>query len=104
MFKEKIVPIGVKYKQPVDEGAFLKIAPRYSCLHGPFLIDEKLAEVECEKCHEKLNPMHVLIRLAREETVWQHLHERFEEEKAALDARRKTKCQHCRQMTRISRN
>lgn len=73
------------------------------CLHGPFLIDEKLATVECEKCEEKLNPIWVLTRLAGQETTWHTYEQKYNEDMARLKERSRTKCEHCKEMTRISR-
>lgn len=73
------------------------------CYHRRFTIDEKLQEVECRDCGEKLNPMFALVQLARQENRYHELHERYQDEMTRLAERSKTKCQHCGQMTRISK-
>ena len=73
------------------------------CLHGPYLIDEQLSTVECEGCGEKLNPMFVLMRLAGKETTWHTYEQRYNEDMARLQERSRTKCEHCKEMTRISK-
>jgi hypothetical protein len=78
-------------------------APGYQCFHRRFTIDDKLQQVECRDCKEKLNPMFALVQLARQETRFHDLHARYHDELARLAARERTKCQHCNQMTRISR-
>jgi hypothetical protein len=69
----------------------------------PYLVDEALAEVECGKCGAKLNPMWVLVRLANEDRRLNESQRRYQEEMARLNERERTKCEHCGQMTRISR-
>lgn len=88
-----------------------KTVPRYlipqrtsNCAHGPFLIDQEKAEVECQRCGEKINPMFALWRLATQERNWIESRERMIEEQKRLDDRLRTKCQHCKQITRISRS
>lgn len=76
----------------------------YKCQHGNFLVDEKNAEVECGLCHEKLNPIWVLNRIATEDRI---LRDRWAGMKAELQMmgdRVRTKCDHCGKMTRIRSN
>lgn len=75
-----------------------------TCAHSAFLIDYEKAEVECQKCGEKVNPMWALWRLATQERQWHEGRERYLEEQKRLDERLRTKCQHCKQITRISRS
>lgn len=76
--------------------------------HGPFLLDEELATVECGTCHEKLNPVQVLIAYARNES---RIGARFQAaklavEKALFKAERqnRVRCEHCDRLTRIVKN
>lgn len=73
------------------------------CRHTRFTIDEKLAQVECRDCKQLLDPMYALRQLAHQETRFHDLHERYNDEMRRLGERSKTKCEHCRKMTRISR-
>lgn len=100
--KDNVIDIPVKFKLR-DDSKFL-IVKRDRCLHANFLVDDKKQEVECGQCGEKLNPMYVLHRLAIEENKWHKHHDRYKEEMQRLEERSKTKCQHCKQMTRISRS
>lgn len=77
----------------------------YKYEHGPFLVDEELATVECGTCKEKLNPIHVLVAYARQES---RIGYRFEEaklavQKAQFKAQRqnRVRCEHCEKLTRI---
>lgn len=91
--------------KPRDNSAerVLTIAPGVKCLHRRFLVDDKLAEVECADCHEKLSPMWALTQLTYQENRFHELHARYQDEMTRLAERSKTKCRHCGEMTPISR-
>jgi hypothetical protein len=82
---------------------------RYSqdgCPHkGPYLIDRKLATVECQDCGALLNPMYVLEQLCYRETYWNQRQKDLSEYLAKLNDeirdRERTKCTHCGNMTAI---
>ncbi|MDB6119308.1 MAG: hypothetical protein JWO08_3089 [Verrucomicrobiaceae bacterium] len=103
--KAEVVQLGVKYKKPVPEDRFL-VVEHAGCCHfnGPYLIDAKNADVTCGQCKAKLNPMFVLEQLAHQETRWHEHFKRYQEEMSRLKERSRTKCQHCGEMTRISRS
>lgn len=71
------------------------------CKHLHFLIDEEHQEVTCGDCEMKLNPMWVLTQLARSETRFVRENQIRKETIAKLEAKRRTKCQHCQKMTRV---
>lgn len=100
----KITPLPVKRKATAEDRGLVLVPPYPSKCHheGPFLVDERAAEVECGRCGEKLNPMWVLNRLAREETHWHRQREAYHERLKQLEKRTRTKCYHCGQMTPIS--
>lgn len=78
-----------------------KLYSSKACQHKRVEIDERLAEVECRDCGEKLNPIHVLVRMAREESMWKLRLESMQKLKADLDEKLRTKCRHCGQMTPV---
>ncbi|WP_342049896.1 MULTISPECIES: hypothetical protein [unclassified Cupriavidus] len=94
-----------KKKPEVEDGPYLKrVLYKPGCQHDRgFEIDEKLGEVQCLACREKLNPMWVLSQLARIETRWHQQHAQHQQELARLAERSRTKCRHCGEMTPISR-
>lgn len=99
-------PISPK-KQPSDDRTLVapfEVSRADRCAHPRFIIDEALAEVECAVCSEKLNPLWVLAQLAREDRRMERVRKSMKEEHARLDSRSRTKCQHCGEMTRISRS
>ena len=100
---DNVTEIPVRFKNPAPDGRILTIAVGVKCIHGPFIVDDTLETVECQKCKERLSPMHVLKMLAREETRWHEFHAHYEEEKKRLSERQRTKCEHCKEMTRISK-
>lgn len=104
---ENVVQLNAPFKQPVPEERYLVRAPRLdACSHwnGPFLVNETLAEVTCGKCGEKLNPMWVLGQLVAKENRWHEHFARYQEEMKRLAERSRTKCEHCGEMTRISKS
>lgn len=98
-----VIKLNVQFKPPVAEDKYLVPAPP-GCNHhnGPFLVSEKLAEVTCGRCNAKLNPIWVLTKLMHAESKWHDNMTRYQDEMKRLSERSKTKCQHCKQMTRIS--
>lgn len=102
--KGNVAVLPVKFKeQPGEEDPFLVVEPA-TCAHfGPFVVDDKLSTVTCKQCGEGLNPMYVLKRLAQEETRWHRARLIHQEEMQRLKERSRTKCEHCGEITRISK-
>ena len=76
------------------------------CTHkGPFIMDKKLATVECQDCGALLNPIYVLEMLASHETYWnmrqKELSEYLRKVNEEIEGRERTKCTHCGNMTAI---
>lgn len=71
------------------------------CKHLHVLVDSELADVQCQDCGEKLNPIWVLYRLATEESRFDHRRKALMDEREKLQAKQRTKCQHCGKMTRV---
>lgn len=79
---------------------------QHNCQHkGPFIVDRKLATVECGDCGALLNPIYVLEILACHEAYWnmrqRDLHRYLEQINKEIEGRTKTKCTHCGNMTPI---
>lgn len=66
---ENVVGIGVRKKR-VDPDRTIESVRVGVCSHPRFLVDERLNEVECQVCHERLSPMWVLRQIANNES-WQ---------------------------------
>lgn len=100
----KVVELGVRAKtKPGDDRTLIQVDTRECSHRGPYVVDETLAEVECATCHAKLNPIWVLARIANRETSMERHRATYQDEMQRLAERKKTKCEHCQKMTRISR-
>ena len=121
---DDVTKLPVRFKAPPTGERVLEVVGRYGggerCNHDfyfagdplapggtvmkrvTYLVDEAAAEVECSNCHAKLNPMWVLARLAHHETKYHELAENYQEEMRRLSERKRTKCDRCGYMTRIS--
>ena len=103
--EDNVRKLPVRFKAAIPDDRML-LQPyevgKQACFHGAFVVDPEKSEVECGRCHEKLNPMYVLQRLATEETTWHRAHARYHDEMKRLSERERTKCQYCGKMTRIS--
>lgn len=118
MDDDNVRPLPVKFKAPAsDEEPMLKIVQtswtkdecdhktRYAnerIEHASYLIREGETEVECSLCNRRLDPMFVLMRLARKESEWHRTRALYQDEMKRLSARKRTKCESCGHMTRIS--
>jgi ribosomal protein S27E len=102
---DNITKLPVTFRKPPEEGRVLfrpwEVGKRGGCDHSSFVVDEKSSTVECATCGEKLNPMWVLQYLASEDRRFKENQKRAQEVMASMNARVRTKCEHCGQMTRI---
>lgn len=116
MSDDNITKLPIKFKDPPKaDDPILKIVQygggcnhRWTVngsktVHASYTIREGETEVECTLCGTKLDPMFVLKVLATEETKWQNSRQRYHDEMKRLSERTRTKCDHCGNMTRISR-
>ncbi len=112
MTDDGVTKLPVRFKSPKPEDRTLFVAHEVgqdnACTHSPlfgcsYVVDDKLAEVECGRCGAKLSPMWVLTALAHDDRRMAEGRKRYREEQARYEERSRTKCEHCRQMTRISR-
>lgn len=110
---DKVRPIGVQFKPPPSDDRTLTVVRDTGCDHkltfvngkvvrANYLIREGETEVECGLCGKHIDPMFVLLNLANQETSWIRNRQAYQEEAKRLQNRRRTKCEHCRKITRIS--
>lgn len=71
------------------------------CSHRNMIVDEDLAEVECQDCGAKLNAVAMLARFASEESRWHRQGVALRELQRKLEEKQRCKCQHCGKMTRV---
>lgn len=110
IIKDNITDIGVQFKEPLDgeERSLIRpheVAKSGGCSHlfVTYIVDEALATVECGQCGEKLSPTWVLQKLANNESHNARIREKYQDEMKRLKERSRTKCDHCGNMTRISK-
>lgn len=102
--EDKVRRLPVRFKEPAPDRLLQVVSDFDRCQHrGPFVIDDALEQVECGVCHTMLSPMFVLQQLAGHEAEWEHVRGRYQDEMKRLNARKRTTCEHCGKMTRISR-
>ncbi len=100
--ENKVVHIGVRAKpRPSDGEVLVQTHSQCGHLFTHYLVDEKAATVECGTCAAPLNPMWVLAHLAMNDARITERRKAMEQERAALEVKRMTKCKHCQKMTRI---
>lgn len=80
--------------------------PKNPCGHYKkhYLIDLTAQTCECGECGASLSPWFVLEQLMKEESHWVRNRDRYADEMKRLSERSRTKCQHCGEMTYISRS
>ena len=102
---DDVTRLPVRFKAPPDPDKTL-LRPwevgRQTCFHQQFIVDQELEQVECATCGERLNPMWVLSRLANNEYRWNETRKNYNAEMERLNKRKRTRCTHCGEMTRIS--
>ncbi len=76
---------------------------RKTCAHARVTIDEARSEVECRDCGAMLSPVWVMAQWADKWGEFIRLAEKYDESRAAYEAKTRTKCRHCGQMTPIVR-
>lgn len=78
------------------------------CKHFKMIVSEDVAEITCQECGEKLNPIWVLSRFAREEkTLREQLRNqlvRLKNIEVAMNRKTRTKCKHCNRYTPVNIN
>lgn len=106
---DNVKQLPVRFKRPAPEERALlhgwEVHRREgaNCDHrSGFIVDSKLATVECAKCHALLNPMWALEQLCQRDHQFHANSKRYHEEMQRLAERSRTKCEWCDKMTRIS--
>lgn len=90
--------------RPKDTQRGLALAPTGGgCRHRRATVDERLAELTCSDCGEKLNPITFLANMARQESRWEWEHKRIADARRQLDERRRCRCTKCGEWTEIRR-
>jgi len=99
-----IIDISDVPTEPTNVICLYEVASRFrpgACQHTQVEVDEMLAEVKCKCCGERLNPIAVLARLAREESRFEWRRQELDVARKRFEQKTKTTCEHCGRMTRI---
>lgn len=104
---DKVKPLGAPMRRLDIPASLVRDSNPWCCAdgkfgHGPYVVNEALAFVQCHTCKAMLNPVFVLGELLRKESEFLALHARYQDELKRLRERQKTKCRHCGKMTPIS--
>ena len=95
-----VVALPVKAKRRTD--APITVAPKHGgCRHLHTVVDERLAEVTCRDCGEKLSPLWVLARLANEDDRLRNAWADMRVQIASMKERTRVKCRHCERFTPV---
>lgn len=98
--EEKVVSLPVKARK-VSKAPLTVTHVFTGCQHPRVEVCERLAEVTCRDCREKLNPIWVLINIARDDRL---LVDRWASMKADIQLmgkRTRVKCRHCDKFTPV---
>lgn len=98
-----VVKLPVKHR-PEKGHLMLTPPPLKKCSHykALFTVDTVAGKCTCRECGEEVSAMYVLERLMEKESQWNRTRIAYQDEMLRLKNRSSTKCQHCKQMTRIS--
>lgn len=105
MITDKPTRLPVAFKPSSNERVLLREheVPAQTCSHLRCVVDPKLADVTCNDCGERINPIWLLTRMANDDRRYAESRSRHQQEAKRLAERSRTKCEHCNRMTRISR-
>lgn len=101
---ENIVQFTGKMKEPIGERMLVPVSIE-KCHHflTSYEIDVDAGKCKCLKCGAEVSPIFVLEQLMHQESKWMRQREAYLADMKRLAERSRTKCQHCGQLTRISR-
>jgi ribosomal protein S27E len=101
----------MKIELPGDDGKVISLEVRRAsfearrlrrtCTHSRVWMDTSLAELECQDCGEKLNPVEYLANLVEEWARIERLYAMYRQEREYVATRKKVKCRHCGHFTNI---
>lgn len=103
--ESNVVPSGIARRPTPDERPMLQPVGHSACIHfsTSFEIDVDGQKCKCLSCQAEVSPWFVLKRLMAEESRWRTARGAYLDQMKRLAERSRTKCDHCSQMTRISR-
>ena len=76
---------------------------KLKCTHARVYVDARKNTVTCRDCDAEVNAVWYLSRICDKWSEFERYRKQYETAKVLYDERSRTKCQHCHEMTRISR-
>jgi predicted RNA-binding Zn-ribbon protein involved in translation (DUF1610 family) len=98
-----VTRLGVKMRLASPDGPPLSIVSVKKCQHIRIEVDETLAQVECKDCGERLDPMAVLLSLAKADSRLARKRDSLRSEVESYKDRLKFKCGGCGQVNNITK-
>lgn len=102
----EVVKLPTEFKEPASGERFLTEVPHSACSHlfASFTVDMSAGKCICSKCSGEVSPMFVLEQLMKQESRWMRTRAAYLDEMKRLEARSRTKCRKCGEMTPVSRS
>lgn len=98
---DKIIDLPIRAK---DSKTVIQIVnPFTGCQHRRAIVDEKLAELTCADCGEKLNAIKFLVTMAGQLRTWEYAQRDIAKARAELEERKRCTCTKCGEVTEIRR-
>jgi hypothetical protein len=100
-----VVTFTGKQRPNLEDGPMLRPVEPGRCSHhfANYEVDIDGGKCKCLRCGEEITPFFVLAELMREESKWWRARATYQDQMKRLEERSRTKCQHCGEMTRVSR-
>jgi len=102
MTDHTITPFPKKKRETKGDSDAVFAVQERTCWHDKFIVDEKLEQVECADCGERLNPMWVLKRIATKEDSARRSLEKLHGALRDAKQAKRWKCGHCNGMNDIT--
>lgn len=99
---DDVISIGVR-KKYVDSDRTLETVRIGDCHHPRFIVDDRLCEVQCAVCKERVSPMWVLGQIAHQETAIAERRNILIALVKKLNDKVRFKCRSCGKMNDMSR-
>lgn len=99
----KVHKLQTRKRPTKDDKPALRAVENFKCKHNHIVVDEKLFEVECDDCGEKLNPIWVLAKFAKQDESLTWRRDALKKEIEAYEDRLRFKCGSCGQVNNITK-
>lgn len=73
-----------------------------TCEHRKVTVDQKLTYIKCRDCKQNINPIWWLTQLIGKWSHFKRLHARYTAAAKLYEEKQRTRCEHCRRITRVN--